>query len=93
VKVGIGAAGTGILKEGNNFSLDPEYHNCLGPGKRTYHTIIPGFITRYNRPIGLFGVMGDFMQPQGHVQLIMNIADCNLNPYNMILQRRNTYGI
>ena len=72
--------GIALQNRGNNFSLNPEAHKSLAPGKKTYHTIIPGFLSRANKPVGPFGVMGGFMQPQGHIQVIMNTIDFNLNP-------------
>lgn len=79
---GIVVEGTGISLQnrGADFSLDPGAANCLMPGKRTYHTIIPGFLMKDGRPMGPFGVMGAYMQPQGHVQVMTNYIDFHLDP-------------
>ncbi|MCL2169844.1 MAG: gamma-glutamyltransferase family protein [Defluviitaleaceae bacterium] len=79
---GLVVPGTGISLQnrGADFSLDPAHANALQGGKLTYHTIIPGFLTKDFKPIGPFGVMGGYMQPQGHVQVILNLVHGNLNP-------------
>ena len=79
---GIVVPETGIAMQnrGADFSLDENHANALAGGKKTYHTIIPAFITKDKAAVGAMGVMGGYMQPQGHVQVLMNMIDFNLNP-------------
>lgn len=79
---GVVIPGTGITfnNRGKSFSLDTNHHNVLEPFKRPYNTIIPGFLCKENSAIGPFGVMGGYMQPQGHIQVLTNIIDFGLNP-------------
>lgn len=79
---GIVIPGTGISinDRANNFRFDEAHANCLAGGKRPYHTIIPGFLTKDGAAVGPFGIMGGFMQPQAHVQVVENLIDWHLNP-------------
>nr|WP_243121923.1 gamma-glutamyltransferase family protein [Clostridium sp. Marseille-P7770] len=83
---GIVIPGTGIALQnrGANFTLDETMENCLGPVKKSLHTIIPGFLMKEGKVVGPFGVMGGFMQPQGHVQVIMNTVDFLMNPQDAL---------
>ncbi|GLY25453.1 gamma-glutamyltransferase family protein [Micromonospora sp. NBRC 101691] len=72
--------GFGLQNRGTGFRLDPANPNVVGPSRRPFHTIIPGFLTRDGAPVGPFGVMGGHMQPQGHVQLVSATLDAGLDP-------------
>ncbi|MCS7183135.1 MAG: gamma-glutamyltransferase [Thermoanaerobaculum sp.] len=71
--------GFGLHNRGALFSLQEGHPNALQPGKRPFHTIIPAFLGQENRPLMAFGVMGGDMQPQGQVQIVVNIVDFGMN--------------
>ena len=77
-----GDTGIALQNRGASFSLDPEHPNSLEPGKRPFHTLIPGLVEFDEDDWAAFGVMGGYMQPQGHLQTISNMVD-----YGMPLQR------
>jgi len=72
--------GIALQNRGAGFSLDPKHPNCVAPGKRPFHTIIPGFVTAGGAPRLAFGVMGGHMQAQGHVQMVTRLFDYGQNP-------------
>lgn len=78
---GLVPEGLGFMLQdrGELFSLDPQHPNVYAPGKRPFHTIIPAFVTRQGKPWMSFGLMGGGMQPQGHVQVLINIVDFDMN--------------
>ena len=78
---GIVIPNTGIAMQnrGYGFVLDKDHPNCVAGGKRPFQTIIPGFVTRDNRALMSFGVMGGNMQPQGHVQMMVRMFDYGQN--------------
>jgi len=83
---GVVVPGTGISLQnrGSGLSLDPGHPNRVAPNKRPFHTIIPGFITKDGLPLASFGLMGASMQPQGHTQLMVRMADYGQNPQSAI---------
>ncbi len=80
--------GFGLQNRGADLSLNADHPNAAGPGKRPFHTIIPGFLSRDGVPIGPFGVMGGHMQPQGHLQLVLATVDEGLDPQAALARKR-----
>ncbi|MFB6072186.1 MAG: gamma-glutamyltransferase [Halobacterium sp.] len=81
-----GDTGIALQNRGSSFSLDPEHPNRLEPGKRPFHTLIPAIARLDEDDWAAFGVMGGYMQPQGHVQVVSNLVDYDL-PLQAALDR------
>jgi gamma-glutamyltranspeptidase/glutathione hydrolase len=77
---GVVVDGISLQNRGATFVLERGHPNCAGPRKRPYQTIIPGFVTRDGKPVMSFGVMGGTMQPQGHTQVMVRLADYEQSP-------------
>ena len=79
---GVVVPGTGISLQNRGVGFAPTagHPNQVGPRKRPYHTIIPGFVSKNGAPVMSFGVMGGTLQPQGHVQVLVRIVDYGQNP-------------
>ncbi len=75
-----GDTGIALQNRGASFSLDPEHPNSLEPGKRPFHTLVPAVARLGEDDWAAFGVMGGYMQPQGHVQVISNLVDYGMTP-------------
>ncbi len=90
---GIVAGNTGIVLQnrGSSFSLDPAHPNHLEPGKRPFHTIIPAMVFKDNKLFMSFGVMGGGIQPQGHVQVLVNLIDLGMGLQQAIDAPRYRY--
>ena len=78
---GVVIPGTGVMLQnrGAGFTVEAGHPNQLGPGKRPLHTIIPAFVTRNGKPWLAYGVMGGSMQPQGHVQVLLNLLEFGMD--------------
>lgn len=78
---GVVVPGLGFVFQdrGQLFSMDKKHANVYAPGKRPFNTIIPAFITKDGKPLMSYGVMGGAMQPQGHVQVLVNMVDYGMN--------------
>ena len=79
---GISVPGLGFTFQdrGEMFTFEPGHANVYAPGKRPFHTIIPGFVTKDGDAVMTLGLMGGSMQPQGHTQLMVRMADYGQNP-------------
>ena len=78
---GLAAAKSGVVfhNRGQGFTLDPKHPNCIAPGKRPMHTLVPAMAMQGDKPFAAFGVMGAALQPIGHVYMMTNMIDYGLD--------------
>jgi gamma-glutamyltranspeptidase/glutathione hydrolase len=83
---GIATAKTGIVlhNRGKGFVCDPDHRNCIAPGKRPMHTLVPAMVTKGGKPLMSFGVMGAHFQPMGHVYVMTNMFHYGMDPQEAI---------
>jgi len=88
------SCGFSLQNRGFNFSLDANSANCIAPGKRPYYTIIPAMVTddKTGDLVMAYGVMGGFMQPQGHVQVLLNMLEYGMDPQEALDSLRYLVG-
>lgn len=87
----VGNTGIVLQSRGAGFSLDPKHPNRIEPGKRPFHTIIPAMVFKDGRPYLSFGVMGGAIQPQGHVQVLVNLIDLDVDVQQAVEKPRFRY--
>ena len=87
-----GDTGVVMQNRGTFFSLDPDHPNRLEPGKRTFHTLIPGMLTKGGKPWAVLGSMGGEGQPQTHIALLTRLVDFGMNPQAAISAPRFLLG-
>jgi len=86
-----GSTGITLQNRGASFELDPAHPNSIEPGKRPFHTLIPGLVKFDEKDWAAFGVMGGFMQPQGHLQVLTNLLDRDMSLQAALDQPRWRY--
>jgi gamma-glutamyltranspeptidase/glutathione hydrolase len=84
--------GLALQSRANCFTVQEGHVNCVGPHKRPFQTIIPAFIMKDGKPVGPYGIMGGYMQPQAHVQVAMNMIDFHMNPQDALDAPRSCWS-